>query len=413
MCAGVAPEAGVVFFSMSDSSGNLYISNWPGVLTLAYNNGARVFSLSLGNYVRQAEYDAFSHQTDLFFWNNPGMLLCAAAGNIHGDYPDVTKVLPTATAKNVLTVGAAVSTSSLVPQAMANYSLVGPCMDGRIKPEIVAPGNCTSTSRSGGYASGQGTSYATPMVAGCALLARQWLREARGMPTPSGALVKAVLINGAQPITAGAHPNITEGFGHVSLFHSLYTAPGMTNLILDVKTGFSFDGQEHAHSVELPAGVAVHVTLAYADYPALANELQTMPKLRNDLDLIVVAPDAAEFSLADRLNNVEHIEFATTQAGTHVLKVRAHKILHGPQPYALVMRSEPLAPVITSLRVENGAAEMTFFSRRDIVYEVLETTSLGAGWPVTNSLLKTYRTDPARGVTRPANAPQKFWTVAE
>ena len=53
------------------------------------------------------------------------------------------------------------------------------------------------------------------------------------------------------------------------------------------------------------------------------------------------------------------------------------------------------------------------FSRRDTVYEVQETPLLGAGWPVTNSLLKVYRNDPARNVTRPADTPQKFWRIVE
>ena len=42
-----------------------------------------------------------------------------------------------------------------------------------------------------------GTSMATPLVAGCAAVLRETLNKRQGIPKPSAALIKALLINGA------------------------------------------------------------------------------------------------------------------------------------------------------------------------------------------------------------------------
>ncbi len=101
------------------------------------------------------------------------------------------------------------------PNGVAAFSSRGPTDDGRIKPEIVAPGTNIISTRShmpnasysaiynDDYVYDSGTSMATPMVSGMAALVRQWLNEERGMAAPSAALVKALLLNGAAAYGAG------------------------------------------------------------------------------------------------------------------------------------------------------------------------------------------------------------------
>ena len=96
---------------------------------------------------------------------------------------------------------------------MTSWSSRGPTYDGRAKPDIVAPGyniysangnvgkdSCSTTDMAG-------TSMSAPIVAGNAALVRQYFRDgyypcgAKGCGesiAPSGSLVKAVLVNGAQ-----------------------------------------------------------------------------------------------------------------------------------------------------------------------------------------------------------------------
>jgi subtilisin family serine protease len=112
------------------------------------------------------------------------------------------------------------------PNDLAEFSSIGPTNDGRMKPDLVAPGRNIFSSYSDAEpysfqcrdsASGEGasivqmsgTSMATPIVAGAAALVRQYLRDGyyptgfSGGPTlqPSSALMRAILINSAVPLT--------------------------------------------------------------------------------------------------------------------------------------------------------------------------------------------------------------------
>jgi hypothetical protein len=78
-----------------------------------------------------------------------------------------------------------------------------------------------------------GTSMATPLTAGSAALAREWLIRYRGILAPSAALLKGVLLNGAVDMSPGQYgtgltqeipnqrPNNVSGWGRVNLQESL------------------------------------------------------------------------------------------------------------------------------------------------------------------------------------------------
>ncbi len=92
-----------------------------------------------------------------------GLLVVNAAGN-----EGARGLIAPADGKLVLTVGA--SDFSGTP---TGFSSRGPTADGRIKPDVMAPGQgiWVATPRDSGYTYSNGTSFATPLVAGvCALL---------------------------------------------------------------------------------------------------------------------------------------------------------------------------------------------------------------------------------------------------
>jgi minor extracellular serine protease Vpr len=119
--------------------------------------------------------------------------------------------------------------NSTVGETMADFSSRGPVNNTwMIKPDVSAPGvNITSTvpthdpENPHGYASYQGTSMASPHVAGTAALLLQ------KNPNWSVQDVKAALMNTAEelinPVTGNAYPHNTQGAGSIRVMDTLET----------------------------------------------------------------------------------------------------------------------------------------------------------------------------------------------
>ena len=133
-------------------------------------------------------------------------------------------VTPPGSAKNVLTIGASTTGSmgSDPEGSVPSFSSKGSTLDGRIKPDMVAPGvmlcsaraeeassaqgeSCSSTTHSDGttplYMALNGSSMATAVAAGGATMVRQYLRTDVGITEPRSDLIKALLINGAEAVS--------------------------------------------------------------------------------------------------------------------------------------------------------------------------------------------------------------------
>jgi subtilisin family serine protease len=236
--AGSAPEARLVLQSVLDANGGLdgLPLDLRNLFQPAYDAGARIHSNSWGAPV-DGRYDVDSLNVDRFLWDHKDMTILFAAGNEGVDADrngvvDPDSLYSPATAKNAIAVGAsegqrsssvtwsaygftaAPLNSDLVSDnhwGMAGFSSRGPTDDSRIKPDLVAPGTNILSLRSslaggsGDYTLLSGTSMSTPLTAGMAALVRQWYQQSRGIANPSGALVKATLLNGAMRIDPGQY----------------------------------------------------------------------------------------------------------------------------------------------------------------------------------------------------------------
>lgn len=392
--AGAAPEARLVVQSVLDAAGGLggLPSNLNALYQQAYNAGARLHNNSWGAPASGA-YTIFSRQTDEFHWFNKDFLAVFAAGNSGKDgnadgVVDPGSIESPGTAKNVLTVGASESVrtsgglqvrygiggwSSLFPtepirsdwisdnpRGIAGWSSRGPASDGRLKPDIVAPGTNIVSLRSrdsqagvnwgvydGFYTYSGGTSMAAPLAAGAGALVRQFFRQQENH-SPSSALLKATLIATAQDITPGQYglgatqeitgwPDRSQGWGLLDPKAALSPAAPEGFQFFDEQPGLH-TGEIAVHEtlVTSPA-VPLKIVLVWTDYPGDASAAKA---LVNDLDLQVTGPNGVIYSPVgglDRLNNVEAVRIPNPIPGRYIIKILAHSVPMGPQPYALAI----------------------------------------------------------------------------
>ncbi|MDA0524479.1 S8 family serine peptidase [Methanococcoides alaskense] len=353
--AGMAPKAQLVFQSMQYdgpgpfTNGGLYFPvNLTLVFQQAYDDGARIHSDSwgsdssadYGNYTSQSQY------VDDFMWKNPDFLILFAAGNEGGSSGTCT---PPGTAKNALTVGASENyRPALGPIAdnindIASFSSKGPTDDGRIKPDIVAPGTYIISTRSSMpsasyslgvvnayYANNSGTSMATPLTAGTAALVRQYYVDNESI-YPTAALLKATLINGAANTTQSTN---SQGWGRMDVEKSLFpTSPQKVqfhdNISLNVAD--SWNVSYHLNNSSHP----LKVTLVWTDKPSATF---VGKNLVNDLDMVVTGPDGTYLGNGgDDTNNVEQVELSSPSTGWYTVTVNGTNVPNGSQPFAIVL----------------------------------------------------------------------------
>jgi serine protease AprX len=180
---GVAPDAEYILAKTEDNGSELPIEEdrWIAGLEWADSLGADVVNSSLGYNIwdvggsyEYADLDGRTALTSIAaaMAVKRGMVVVVAAGN-EADVPWHYITAP-GDAEGVITVGSVdvPVVSSRSPQ-IANTSSRGPTADGRIKPDIVAPGQgvIVADLRGGDYVRSSGTSFAAPLVSGiCALL---------------------------------------------------------------------------------------------------------------------------------------------------------------------------------------------------------------------------------------------------
>ena len=344
---GVAYGATLNVWQCMASDGNLYIPETDLLFQPdKANSPSYIHSGSWGGGEKSA-YDSYCVDIDEWMWRHPENLAVFAAGNDGA----ARSMLSPAGAKNVIAVGATESlrteggAQSDNPSEIASFSSKGPMADGRIKPDLCAPGayilstRSTKTTSTGKglcptnshYMFDRGTSMATPFVSGSAALVRQWLVELRGYTNelPTAALMKAVLAGGAHDMAGdanascgGAAPNSSQGWGRVDLGESLYPTNAEVKLVDRIPFE---DGETFAVRVTTTNAAPLAVQLAWTDYPG---DYGAGRALVNDLDLVVSNETTGAVWYGngveggDRTNSMESVRIASAEAGAYSVMVR-------------------------------------------------------------------------------------------
>ncbi len=380
---GVAPGASIYFQAILNSAGNPEPpANLADLFLPAYSAGARVHVNGWGGgpdtYLEPAS------QVDDFVRDHPDFLAVFGAGN---SGPSTGTITGEANSKNALAVGA----STLPRPAFTpgegeatepvEFSSRGPTGDGRLKPELLAPASAVISARSRlvdgnlpgyqDYTRLQGTSMAAAVAGGSSVLVREYFKKYMDMDTPSAALVKAALVNGARPAAVGPS---REGFGTIDLAGTIIALKESTFSVKDEWSGVS-QGEEitYTYHVSDPAG-PFKATLAWTDPPAEPGSAKT---LVNDLDLIVRAPGGKMYygnhflgsNAADRTNNVEQVYLPSAEPGDYTITVTGTAVRRNTvqganallQDFALVWGQAPAEEMVKSagggsVKLTNGSS---------------------------------------------------------
>ena len=360
--AGMAPLAGLVGQMMAGyctyydlchdavASGAVVSSNsWGGGAGGSYDASASEYDYM----VRDARNDRSGNQS---------LTVTFSAGN---SGPGIGTIDPPSTAKNVISVGATDDSSG---NNIADFSSRGPCSDGRIKPDIVAPGvNVNSAWGNSGqsYHTMSGTSMSCPVVAGATLVVNEYYCITRGS-VPSPAMVKNILINGADAMSGYPYPGGAQGWGRLNLAKSLLNTTNRKIWTQDQGAGLLTGVAENLVFNITTAG-ELKISLVWTDVNGTPGASQA---LVNDLDLRVTAPNGTVYfgnffnnsysavnGSSDLRNNVEVVRLAGPPSGQWRVSVKGRNVPLGPQDYTLVIGG-PVAN-ITRVRVNIAAGDIS------------------------------------------------------
>lgn len=300
------------------------------------------------------------------YWRYNASGVMASAGNrpagisSNNGY-DVTPA--SATAKNVLTVGAAgylptgyTKASDVVLTAFSSW---GPTDDGRIKPDVVADGsNVTSTisTSDNAYATYSGTSMAAPSISGSAFLLQEYYSKLHNGGFMRSATLKGLIIHTADEAGANPGPDYQYGWGLANMLKA-------AAVITSNNTGHQIyeNNLTNGSSFSLPIVATgkgtVVATICWTDPKGTVDNVNRLnnraKKLVNDLDIRIKRgstiyqpwvldinnPANAATKGDNSTDNVERIEITDVVPGEQDTIIITHKgtLARGQQAYSLIV----------------------------------------------------------------------------
>ncbi|MGE7920611.1 S8 family serine peptidase [Viridibacillus sp. NPDC093762] len=185
----------------------------------------------------EAAYDSFVRNSDPDSLEPKPLTICFSSGNMGSGgltRPKAAKnIIVTGNSENYRPEDPGKSDSDNINEVFTGHgsSSHGNCGDGRIRPHIVAPGEWTASAgydmREDDYISpkltwGGGSSGASPKTAGACALLIQWWRQHTNGQNPSPAMLRALIVNSAQPMNFREFiPNKYEGWGRLNIKNAL------------------------------------------------------------------------------------------------------------------------------------------------------------------------------------------------
>lgn len=394
---------------------------------------------------------------------------------VDGDEGGYDSLATPGTAKNVLTVGACLDVAvgnqpGFAPGAIvipAEFSGAGPTDDGRLKPDLVAVGDVSSTARSavgvpvtdslvsadfnGGYSDefARGTSFSAPAVTGGIGLMLQRREQLYPGLAPEdrwlSSTMKALAINGCDDVgSPGPDYRLGHGLFNVATSVAQVDEDHDGGRGSQIKEFTVQNGESVSWIVEVAAGSPLSITAAWVDpagpgQPAGGTPDITTPALVNNIDIKienvstgqtilpwVLNPDLSGESVAarqapafrgiDSVNNVERISEAFPAPGTYEITVTHSGAVSGTataQEVSVVSTNAiPVTPEIDSIEVSPVQDEfiINYTSDPGAHYIIESSTTLEGAWSnegstIANGVSNTIMVDTQTNDTR------RFWRL--
>ncbi len=372
---GMAPAVTLLSYGFQYDGTGIFLYSNPGDIAADYGQaintyGADIANNSIGTNTETNGFDCTIQGnygvTDVLIdtivrgdgsnptFNQPFRVVWANGNERQGSrcdiegYGDYYSTAPPAGAKNHITVGALNSNDD----SMTSFSSWGPVDDGRMKPDISAPG-CQSNGDGGvtsvwntsdtAYGTICGTSMASPTVCGISALVMQDYRaQFPTQPDMRNSTLKILLAHTAVDL-GNVGPDYQYGYGSVRVKDAIDFMRTQNFLEDQVSQGDVFQVL-----VSVDAGEQLKVTLAWDDYPGTPN---VNPALVNDLDLRVYDPSMTQHypwtlnptspaspavrTQADHVNNIEQVKVDAPTPGVWRVEVYGYNVPQGPQPFSL------------------------------------------------------------------------------
>lgn len=387
---GMAPGVTLQSYGFEVGAGGIFLYSNPGDLEADYNEAINTFGVDISNNSIgtntdingfpcsiQGDYGITSELIDAIVVGSLGapFRIIWAAGNersglrcdVEG-FGDYYSIAPPSGAKNHISVGAINAND----ESMTSFSSWGPTDDGRLKPDITAPGcqvggdggvTSTSSLNDGSYDVLCGTSMATPTTTGCcALLLQDYRAQFPAANDPRNSTLKILLAHSAVDL-GNTGPDYQFGYGSIRI----------VDAVTFMRTGHFFESTVDSGGVVFstvtvdPGTPQLKVTLAWDDAPGTPN---VDPALVNDLDLVVLSPTGvrafpwtldplnpaapAVRTQEDHVNNIEQVVVDSPEAGQWQVRVAGGNVPEGPQAFSLAASPNLAAPGSLNIVVTSG-----------------------------------------------------------
>jgi subtilisin family serine protease len=375
---GMAKKARIYFVDIANSSGGLVVSSNLTAMydtvhlgrslpyTILQHSGSWGWMCSSGAYLIQ---DA---TTDAYTYANPDFLNIIAAGNESSSY----RIRNPGISKNTLTVGALLNSTN--SNQIASFSSRGPTQDGRMKPNVMAPGDGTTAysglwsangATTSGYKGMYGTSMATPATNGSVGLIRHYLlagfyptgsaNTSDSITYQSSALLRSMAMASCDPNVGYTIPNSNVGWGRIDVDSVLFFSGDSRRLLIHDDTIGVSTGVSITDSFTVNSAIALRVCLAWTDTAAATS---ANPTIVNNLHLELTSPTGTTYrgniyssgqsqanpSTWDNINVEECARINSPTAGVWHITVIGQNVPYGPQAFAYTITGDvdPVNPGI-------------------------------------------------------------------